>query len=233
MYEISYQNNKRVTISMGQFHDSNLHFKLNDDNTFVHEHIEKLYALSCYGNITHYFHSQLNTPIKSICVRTSFNCQMNFTTGATTDTEWLFNQFKSFNFDSAWAMYTTDQIRTLIHNIQYILQTQYNINHSVQFCINPKWFITQNRNEQLNCQLMISSCNILPHELFFILNIYRRLFTLSNKKTNDIVFQLTQNATTTWCNLDAVSLLVLFDYFNTYSPNDSLIGYVFHHLFCS
>ena len=224
MYEINYQDSKRVTISMGQFHNWNLYFKENGNNTLVREIVERLGAQSCYGDITHHFHSQLNTPIRTVRVSTFFDCQTN----PATDAEGWFNRLQSYNFDSVWSMYTFNQITTLVRNIRNILRTQYHIEHSVQFYTYKKHLLNSyNECGQLNCELVIDSYDILPHELFFILNIYRRLFTLSNKITNDIVFQLTQNATNTWCDLDAVALLVLFDYFNTYSPIDSLIGYVY------
>lgn len=224
MYEINYQDNKRVVISMGQFHDWNLYFKDNTNNTSFREIVERLGVQSCYGDITHHFHSQLNTPIQSVRVRTFFDCQ----THPALDIERWFDRLQSYKFDSVWSMYTFEQITTLIRNIRNILRAQYRIEHSVQFYTHSKYFLNSN-NEcgQLSCELVIDSYDILPHELFFILNIYRRLFTLSNKITSDIVFQLTRNATNTWCDLDAVALLVLFDYFNTYSPTDSLIGYVY------
>jgi hypothetical protein len=224
MYEINYKNDKRVVISMGQFHDWTLYFKDNTDDRFIQEHVERVSSQSCYGDITHHFHSQLDTLINSVCVRTFFDCQQH----PVLDTECWFDRLQSYNFDSVWSMYTFEQITTLLSNIRNILRNQYHIEHSVQFYTHHKYCLNCN-NEfgQLNCELVINGNSILPHELFFILNVYRRLFTLSNKITNDIVFQLTRNATNTWCDLDAVALLVLFDYFNTYSPNDSLIGYVY------
>jgi len=224
MYEINYKNDKRVVISMGQFHDWNLYFKDNTDDRFIQEHVESVGSQSCYGGITHHFHSQLDTLINSARVRTFFDCQPH----PALDIEGWFNRLQSYNFDSVWSMYTFEQITILLRNIRNILRNQYHIEHSFQFYTNRKYCLNRN-NEfgQLNCELVIDCYSILPHELFFILNVYRRLFTLSNKITNDIVFQLTQNATNTWCDLDAVALLVLFDYFNTYSPTDSLIGYVY------
>jgi len=224
MYEINYQNNERVVISMGQFHNWNLYFKENNNNTLVREIVERLGAQSCYGDITHHFHSQLNIPIRSVRIATFFDCETN----PATDAEGWFDRLRSYDFDSVWSMYTCNQITTLVRNIRNILRTQYHIEHSVMLYPRRKSFLkNQNEYGQLNYELDIESSDILPHELFFILNIYRRLFTLSNKITNDIVFQLTRTATDTWCDLDAVALLVLFDYFNTYSPTDSLIGYVY------
>ena len=220
MYEIEYQN-RRITISMGQFHNWTLQYKNGD---IVRERVETLHSQSCYGEITHHFHSQLMTPIINTHIRTYFETLTN-----ATDLENCMEKLRYFPYDSVWSLYSRTELLQLIQNIREILRNQYDIDHTVYLNQNDYVFrtplsVTDYPYQILRHQLTVDAFDILPHELFFILNVYRRLFTLSNKKTNDIVFALTKNATEKWCDLDAVALLILFDYFNTYSPTDSRIG---------
>lgn len=76
----------------------------------------------------------------------------------------------------------------------------------------------------LNAYWRFNINDLYAYEIFFILDIIRKLYTAVCFKTTNIIFHLLGN-NDTWNGFDVVSLLYYADHFNYHAPGDSTIGW--------
>lgn len=84
--------------------------------------------------------------------------------------------------------------------------------------LSPKMFLP------LNAYWTLYINDLYAYEVFFILDIIRKLYTAVCFKTTNIIFHLLGD-NDTWNGFDVVALLYYADHFNWHAPGDSTIGW--------
>lgn len=102
--------------------------------------------------------------------------------------------------------------------------------HSSQWCRHSSIPVSnyeyENRDFVIaNSDIVVEFISLRYYEIYFILNMYRRLVTFDTIRSNLAAYEL---AKTCWKKLSFVQLLLLTDWFNCdNTPSDSLIGMIY------
>lgn len=224
-----YQLNNHTTshiIDMGQCYSYDIDYEIKEDNTIYRYNLQIHTQLPscCYGHITSTFRSNPTSKILLLRVET-------FAKSISIGSDNTVQNILPTDMDAAMSYYDYNRIERLLRNIIKILRVDYNIrsiDNAYTYRCDESFKATVGNTRAL-CDTCIHVLfhNAAAYEAMFTLNMIRRLCTLSNKLTNDIIFYLTEDATKTWEGFNAVDLMVILDYFNCTSALDSRIGLIY------
>lgn len=214
-----------ISINARQLYDYHIEYKCIDytaspaASIYVHRTFNEAYSRPCYGRLTdpirHCDISDENYLISG-GIKTFFNIY--------NDAESLYTQFSDTGWDIG-IISTYDTLcqrfkivsKVLNHYIPRLKASTINLLDCSRLCLLNDDILT------LNYYYWLALDNLCPHEIFFALDIFRKLFTFAASETCNIIFHLIDE-NGLWNGLDVVALLYYSDYFNVNAAGDSLIG---------
>lgn len=194
-----------------------------DQDAVIHERTDVSYiSRPCYGELTGQIRT-LPCVMQAGYVTTYFNV---FNTSG--DLAAYYQKYKSDTGIYIQRETFENRFTKVIECLrQYVprLNTNYNLYVSAD---NHTWYYDDYQYPEsfvpLNAYWKLSINNLYAYEIFFILDIIRKLYTASCFKTTDIIFHLLGD-NDTWNGFDVVALLYYADHFNDLATSDSTIGW--------
>lgn len=126
------------------------------------------------------------------------------------------------------TLLSVHQIRNMFCTLNKCLQTYVRHNSYIEFDTQYTAVSDWDADREyavLKDHIHIEFTDLYDYEIFFILNMYRRLITFDVIRSTLAAYKL---ASERWKNLSLVQLLLLSDFFNVgYTPVDSLIGCIY------